>query len=634
MPKTILIPFVLLIIISLPGSACTAYEEVETETGFEEITSLPLEVMLLDDLTEFNAPGDNWSVVGNVISDYLEEYSIEVSDGSGVTVNLDRDHVGEHLFTELEHGDIELKLEFLVPKGSNSGIYFQGRYEVQILDSWRVEDPQFSDVGGIYERWDESRPEGERGYEGAAPKVNASLAPGLWQEYHILFRAPRFNEAGNKTENARFEWVYLNGVLVQEDVEVSGPTRAAAFDDEVPKGPLMFQGDHGPVAFRNIKYKTFSQTDSISLGEMTYKIYDYEGGRTPENFEELELIEEGVTEHFNISELSPKNEHYATTFSGEFEVPISGDYLFETQMNNGGNLYINGELLIENTGEYDNQRLGNIIHLTQGTHQIDVTHFQIIWGTSISIQYEGPGIEKRPLIAPATGGGGGTPPPPVIVDVQETYPEIIGGFFNYGGEKRTHILSVGHPEGIHYSYDLNNSTLLSFWRDPFADVTRMWRGRGHEQLLVPVNAAVESGAEFPLVSLSNPGLNSKEWPESKAGVKRYRLNYDGQPVFETQVNEIQVEDLIAPDETGKEFIRILSFQSDITHADKAARLAQGSSIELLPNGLYRVNGKYYLTLINEGDGTPEIIEYRDKQALIIPILRNSNQSEIHYQLIW
>lgn len=625
---TIFALFVLLV------SACSAYDEIDEQKGSEEINSLPLQEMSISELSEFRSPADNWSVAGNVHSDYQSEYSMETIDGTGVIVNLDKDHAGEHLFTELEHGDIELKLEFLVPKGSNSGIYFQGRYEAQILDSWRVDPPQFSDVGGIYERWDESRPDGERGFEGSAPRVNASLAPGLWQEYHILFRAPRFDDSGNKTENARFEWVYLNGVLVQENVEISGPTRAAAYDDEAPEGPLMFQGDHGPVAFRNIEYKTYSLTDSITLGEMSFTVYDYEGDRLPENFDELTIIEEGVTDHFDVSELSPKNDHYATRFSGEIEVPVTGEYLFETRMNNGGNLYINGGLLIENTGEYDNQRLGNIIHLTEGTHQIDVTHFQIIWGTTLSINYEGPGIEKRPLIEQPAGSGSGSPQPPVTVNIDSRYPELIGGFFDYENEKRTHVLSVGHPEGIHYSFDLNNSTLLSFWRDPFADVTRMWRGRGHEQLLVPMNAAVESGAGTPLISLDDSDMFTTDWPESMRGVDRYSLNEDGQPVFITEHYGITIEDLIAPDETGNEFIRSLRFLSDTTHNDKAARLAQGKSIEHLPNGLYRVNGNYYLDLINVDGEDPEIYEGNGIQMLVVPVLRNSTHSEIEYQLIW
>jgi hypothetical protein len=169
--------------------------------------------------------------------------------GTGLLVNGPTGKTVD-LLSHHEHGDVEAHVDFMVPQGSNSGVYFQGRYEVQILDSWGVEEPKSSDCGGIYERWKD-----EKGYEGHPPRVNASRPPGEWQTFHVLFRAPRFDEQGNKTANARFIKVVHNGTVVHENVEVTGPTRAARYEDEKPLGPLMLQGDHGPVAFRNIRLR-------------------------------------------------------------------------------------------------------------------------------------------------------------------------------------------------------------------------------------------------------------------------------------------------------------------------------------------------------------------------------------------
>ena len=82
--------------------------------------------------------------------------------------------------------------------------------------------------------------------------MNASRRPGEWQSYQAWFRAPRFDAAGKKIEPARFLRVLLNGQLVQKDVDVEGPTRAHLTIPEAAQNPLMLQGDHGPVAFRNI----------------------------------------------------------------------------------------------------------------------------------------------------------------------------------------------------------------------------------------------------------------------------------------------------------------------------------------------------------------------------------------------
>jgi hypothetical protein len=145
-------------------------------------------------------------------------------------------------------GDQELYLEFMLAKGSNSGVYLQGLYEIQIFDSWASIDPMTSSDGGaVYHQWID-----ERGVGGSAPLVNAARRPGEWQSYQIWFRAPRFDGSGRKTESARVLRVLFNGQLVQKDVEVPGPTRSHLAIPEAAENPLMLQGDHGPVAFRNI----------------------------------------------------------------------------------------------------------------------------------------------------------------------------------------------------------------------------------------------------------------------------------------------------------------------------------------------------------------------------------------------
>ena len=153
-----------------------------------------------------------------------------------------------NLVSDQKFGDIELYLEFMLAKGSNSGVYLHGLYEVQIFDSFgSTERMTSSDGGGIYHRWIDNK-----GVGGSAPSRNASRRPGEWQSYQIWFHGPRFNAAGNKTGNAKFIRVLFNGLSVQENVEVDGPTRAAMDIPEAAMNPLMLQGDHGPVAFRNI----------------------------------------------------------------------------------------------------------------------------------------------------------------------------------------------------------------------------------------------------------------------------------------------------------------------------------------------------------------------------------------------
>ena len=159
-----------------------------------------------------------------------------------------------YLFTAGEYQDVEVHLEFMIPKGSNAGIYLMGRYEIQILDSFGRERPSHGDLGGLYQRGDPKR-EGRPGFEGVPPRTNAAKAPGEWQTLDIVFRAPRFDDQGTKTENARFVRVKVNGTVVHENQEAKGPTRSHPLPGEAPRGPIAIQGDHGPIAIRSFKVK-------------------------------------------------------------------------------------------------------------------------------------------------------------------------------------------------------------------------------------------------------------------------------------------------------------------------------------------------------------------------------------------
>ena len=224
----------------------------------------------LSDLTAFKDPGKSWEIAGNVSADLSKKNVLNTSKGSGILVNLPgKKKQGTDLFSNLEHGDIDLELDYMMASGSNSGIYLQGRYELQLEDTWAAKIAKSGNNGGIYQRWDDSKPEDLKGYEGYAPRQNASKAPGLWQHLKVSFQAPRFDDAGKKTANAIFLRVELNGVLIHENVELSGPTRGSISADEKATGPLRIQGDHGAVAFRkiSIKNKPIAKPANVTVAE-------------------------------------------------------------------------------------------------------------------------------------------------------------------------------------------------------------------------------------------------------------------------------------------------------------------------------------------------------------------------------
>lgn len=149
--------------------------------------------------------------------------------------------------TKREFGDFQLHIEFRPPSvvegtgqgRGNSGVFLQGRYELQVLDSYNNRTYSNGQAGSIYKQ--------------TMPLVNACLPPGEWQVYDVIYTAPRFNADGIKTSSA-YVTVIQNGVLVQNHTEIRGTTEYIGMPKNVAhgKGPLELQ-DHGnPTSFRNV----------------------------------------------------------------------------------------------------------------------------------------------------------------------------------------------------------------------------------------------------------------------------------------------------------------------------------------------------------------------------------------------
>ena len=188
-----------------------------------------------------------WVVAGQIGLKADDPKLFAYKPGRGVLVNGPAGRTA-NFYTEYLHGDCQLHIEFMVAERSNSGVYLMGKYEIQIVDGFGRTELKSGSAGGLYHQWINEQPVG-----GHAPRYNASRRIGEWQSYDVLFQAPRFDEQGNKIADARFVAGVYNGHLVHEDAAIGGPTRAAMPGPETALGPLMLQGDHGPIAYRNIR---------------------------------------------------------------------------------------------------------------------------------------------------------------------------------------------------------------------------------------------------------------------------------------------------------------------------------------------------------------------------------------------
>ena len=145
---------------------------------------------------------------------------------------------GLDILTKERFGDATISLEFMVPRGSNSGVYLMGEYELQIVDGYGGTELSPGGLGGLYGV--------------AAPRVNAAKKPGQWQTLVAEYLAPRF-ENGKKIANARLVKASVNGRIIHENLEMPRSTGGGVTGRESATGPLMLQGNHGVVAYRNIK---------------------------------------------------------------------------------------------------------------------------------------------------------------------------------------------------------------------------------------------------------------------------------------------------------------------------------------------------------------------------------------------
>lgn len=595
---------------------------------------LPFQTLTLEDLSAFRAPAPGWRIAGEVTVDRHRALHLAAGPGTGVLVNLPTGRDRADLFTTWEHGDLDLELEVMLPRGSESGLFLQGRYEVQLADSWGVRRPGFADMGGIGQR---------AGEGGHPPRFNASRAPGLWQKLEIVFRAPRFDAQGRKIANARFVRVVLNGSVIHENIEVTGPTRGAAFQDERPTGPLMIQGS-GPIALRNVRYKRYSG-ERVRVADLRYRLYEGELKELAD-LARLKPVQEGPADAIS-TRLTTKSDGFGFEFDGTLEIPTPGKYVFELRFGwvnddpqfkgtvvGGGRLTIGGREVLLHEGRLPSAVGG--VDLQPGRHRFTLTFFKNRpWfnRSDIELFVEGPELERQPLHELLATAGSG----PALLAVEPAgEPVVLRSFVWHGEAKRTHAASVGDPTGVHYSYDLAQGALLHVWRGPFVETGAMWHGRGEDQTAQPRGSVLSLDGAPALAFLPDPG---SAWPDTldeSAGFvpEGYALDDDGRPAFLYRLGPVSVEDRIRPAADGASLRRELRLHAPDETRDLYVRVAVGQRIRRLRDGSYVVDDFAYYVAPERGTPVPRIRRVGDREELLLPVRFRRGTAVVAYGIIW
>lgn len=549
----------------------------------------------------------NWKVVGSVNTDLTQHDVMTSTPGTGVLANLPDSKSRSNLLSVSEFGDVQVSFDFMMAVQSNSGFYLQGRYEVQLLDSWGVKNPTFGDCGGIYarRRWNPD----QQLFEGHPPRQNACIAPGLWQHMDISFQAPRFDASGKKTANARLLRVTLNGVTVHENLELTGPTGGPISEQEAPTGPFMIQGDHGPVAFRNFQIRDLRGQPVTLAGPVAYKVV-YGEYRNASDFAGKKIDLQGTTERLTW-EVAKKPDGFATVFSGKLNVPQAGKHWVTVQAAGKNSLKINGIEILPDVWTHASSPRSAEVDLPAGQVPFELANYKMDgWMQPyLGLWAEGPASAGAPLhtmsstlALPASD--------PIYLNAKEPKvfrsfmditlpnaqrgPHDFMGYKDQGKKRVVHAVQVGDPTGLHYTYDLDNGAVAQLWKGDFLHTSPMWDDRGDGSsrprgAVLPfddVQAVVEKSKLFDLTTSQNdpaPGFRPRG----------YDLDDAGRPTFRYALAGMEVEDQLRTAD-GKTMSRTLIFNNiPATAATQVVRLAVGKSIEKLDDTTWSVDDRRY-----------------------------------------
>ncbi|MEM9848997.1 MAG: family 16 glycoside hydrolase, partial [Bacteroidota bacterium] len=570
-----------------------------------------------EDLSAFRSTSSNWKIVGSVRAPMGKSKTLETTKGAGILVNLPDDKNKAQIFTQFEHGDIDLDFEVMMPAGSNSGVYLQGRYEIQLLDSWGKKRPSFSDLGGIYQRWDDTQPKGQKGFEGTAPLANAAKAPGLWQRMKISFQAPRFDAQGQKIQNARIIYVELNGVTIHRNVELTGPTRGPYVGNgkEAAMGPIVIQGDHGPVAFRNFKYRNFDG-QAVQIKDLKYRVVRGLSDKNLSDWSKVTAEMQGEDELMTWNVAKTDND-FAILYDGQLEVPATKDYFLKITYQGRVRLWIDNEMILDET-RYNSAKK---INLTKGRVPIRFEYRKTESWQQPQLGFSVEGNDFRPADLHYKNSSLTSNPTDPIYEHVDGQTRLLRSFIDFQlpdmekPKRFTNTINVGDPTGVHYTYDLNQGSLVQIWRGNFLNMTPMWYNRGNgvsvaRGVLVPLTPNAQ------IMQRQADGSMAQSFAESQYQYRSYTVDEDNRPTFHYRAYGVEVADQLIPSADRKSIQRKLNLQSKAATDDLVFCIAEGKKLAKIDQEYYLVDDQYYIKTTADAKIEKHA---NDRSALVVPI---------------
>jgi hypothetical protein len=394
------------------------------------------------------------------------------------------------------------------------------------------------------------------------------------------------------------------------------------------------------VAIRNLKYTAYG-TETVVLKDL--KLLAYENINKISDFQT-----QGPKAEMDIdvlAHLAPASrDKFAGKITGTIRVPATGAYSFNLNLawipmdtnpnyiNGAGELTIGDKKVLAVTG-----RTGvadGTVTLTAGEHPFSLTYFKssAYWyarSNDITLTVSSADIAPLALNTPLRV----EEPVGAILLSAEKGTAMQRGFMEHQGRKRTHVIAVGEPGGANYAFDLSKGALLEIWRGGFLETTPMWHGRGETQLALPRGSVTAFAAQPSLAFLAD---QQAAWPDSNAAYNNqgYDVSKTGRPVFKYALGGAHVRESLEPEDNGRKLTHSFAVTPGAETRTIWCRLAAGTDITRLDNGLYSVNGKQYFIQLS-GKEKPVIrTTAQQTQELLLPVKTGGKAAQVKYSIVW
>jgi len=435
------------------------------------------------------------------------------------------------------------------------------------------------------------------------PLAEAKRKEGLWQKVELVLSLTGLNGI------PVIEKVILNDLLIHSNVLL--PNLKST------NGSLSFTNQTGLLAFKDFEYIGFEKKQPISISNLTYTLEEtYNADRSFESKKQEKVSGKSAALTTDI----PNNfNKYILHYKGDLTVEKDAMYGFTLEHQGTGKLLIDGEQVV-GSGEYLYRNpISGLKEIKAGKHSFEYIYHPIYWRPVFGIEVSGADFRPYGLNDPKTlptrqlEGG-------IFIDNVESKAKKIRSFLNFNETKLTKVISVGTPEKIHYSFDLDNGSLLQVWKGKFADVTQMWHERGEPQLLYPSGLLTVLNNEIPFFELSNEVQPKPDVYTEFVNIG-YDLDEDGIPAYIYNWKNASFTQKFSPNKDG------LLCEINTNQISKFGyTIAIGNEITKLSDNLYKVDNFY--------------IEINEKAKVYVKeingkyYLRTNLTGKIAYTLTW